>query len=126
MWLRSCANDISPGMAKEIGVARSYEVIVHYYPERAGLDDMVGYNNVSSRTSWVTGGLIMHEDQRRSLQFESAFDHLVGINRRLVDRPFQSPVIFNRGVFVIEKKDMEPFDLAAHDLSLAIVDQLVA
>src|SRR5262249_54784086 len=42
------------------------EVIMYRYPEYCGgLDEVVGYGDIRCGRGWITGGVIVHEDQRR-------------------------------------------------------------
>ena len=52
----------------------------------------------------VAGGVIMDKDQRRSVEFQSAFDDLARIDRHVVDRAFCLRLVRNEDVLTVEEK----------------------
>src|SRR5438132_13579051 len=99
---------------------------MHRYSQWGGyLDDVLGHRDVRSGRGRIAGGMIMHEDQRLSPQFESAFDHLASINWGVIDRPPLLPLILDQRILSIEEENMKLLDVAVCDLGVAIVEQLV-
>src|SRR5260221_478478 len=73
----------------------------------------------------VTGGVVVHQDQRRGGELERALDDLAGVDRRMIDGPALLPLVLDQYVFAVEEEDVELLDCAVSDLCGAIIDQLV-
>ena len=100
-------------------------MIVHDYAQRRGcLDDIFSDYNVRFRRAWMTGGMVVHEDQSRSFQLKGTFDDLAGVNQRVVDRAPLLPFVLHQRVLAIEKQYMKFLYLAVSDLRVAVIDQL--
>jgi len=69
--------------------------------------------------------MIVHQDQRRSLELERALDHLAGIDRGVVDRPALLLLVLDQRILAVEEEDVKPLDLAMRDVRGAIINELV-
>src|SRR5271155_2694357 len=79
----------------------------------------------ASEGPWVTRGMVVHEDQSRSSQLKGTFDDLAGVNRRVIDRASLLHFVLDQRVLAIEKQYMKFLYLAASELRVTVLDQLV-
>ena len=62
------------------------QMVVHGHAERGGgFDDLLSHRDIRLRRCRVARGMVVHQDQSGRAEFERTFDHLAGINRRMVD-----------------------------------------
>src|SRR5512133_1735611 len=101
-------------------------MVVHHYAQRGGcLNNILSDCNVCCRGTWVTGGMVVHEDQSRSSELKGAFDDLTCVNRRVIDRASLLSLVLDQRILAIEKQYMKLLYLAVSDLRITILDQLV-
>lgn len=70
----------------------------------ARLDNLAGDLDVLLAGLRVAAGMVVDKDQRRRAQVERALDHLTGVDRRLVDRPFGHVVVADQHVLGVHVK----------------------
>ena len=62
------------------------EMIVHGNPERPrDVDDRARHVDIGARRRRVAGGMVVHQNDRGSGEFEGALDHFARVNRSVVD-----------------------------------------
>ena len=69
--------------------------------------------------------MIVHQDQRRSLELERALDHLAGIDRGVVDRPALLLLVLDQHILAVEEENVELLDTPVGDVCGAVIDELV-
>jgi len=94
-------------------------------PRLGSPDNILGDGDVGLRGGRVARRMIVHQDQRRSLELERALDHLAGIDRGVVDRPALLLLVLDQRILAVEEEDVELLDLAMRDVRGAIINELV-
>src|SRR5690554_482959 len=101
------------------------DVIVQRDAERPGdVVDVLGHAHIGGRGRRVTRGVIVHQDDGGSGEFERAADHLARIDGGVIDGAGLLHLIGDQPVFLVQKQNAELLDALIGHLAVAVLDQL--
>src|ERR1700730_4669580 len=125
-WTRPLSSNQAEVAQARVPSAADDQVIVHGHAERlGGFDDIFGDGDVRLGRSRVARGVVVHQDQRRGLEFERPLDHFAGIDRCVIYRSALLLLMLDQYVLAVEEQDVKLLDLAMGDICRAVIDELV-
>ena len=83
------------------------------------------HGNVGLAGGWVARRVVVHQDDRRGVQFEGAFDHLARVDGHVIDGALGLFLIRDQDVLAVEKQDAELFGFAVGHRGVAVVQQRI-
>jgi len=91
-----------------MAAAADDQMVVHGDTDRRRcLDDIAGDSDVGLRWRRVAGRVVVHQDQRRRVQFKRPLDDLARIDRGVIDRAALLPLVFDQRVLAVEKQQVK-------------------
>jgi hypothetical protein len=84
------------------------DVVVDGNAERfGGVDDLLGDRDIGLGRRRVTRRVIVHQDQRRGAKLQRPFDHLAGIDRRVIDRAALLLLVGDQRILAVEEEEVK-------------------
>ena len=90
-----------------MAAAADDEVIVQGDADRCRGSRMLGHRDIGVGWGRVARGMVVHQDDRRGVQFERALHHLARIDRRVVDRAALLALMGDQRVLAVEEEKVE-------------------
>ena len=85
--------------------------------------DLMRHVNVGLAGGWITGGVVVHENEGAGVQFEGALHHFTRVDRKVIDGALGLRFVCNEGVLAIKEEEEDLLGFAVGHGGLAIVEQ---
>ena len=97
-------------------------MVVHHQPEGlCGNLDLLCHRDVGLRRGWITRGMVVYQDQGRSVQFQRPFNHFAWVDGHVIDRPLGLFFVCDQDVLAVQKEDAKLLSLAVRHDSVTVI-----